>query len=267
MKPIRTIIVDDEPLAIRGLEHRLKKFADIRIIERCRNGRDAIKAVKSRKPDLVFLDIQMPGYDGFAVIGALVGHELPLFVFVTAFDQYAMAAFDSHAIDYLLKPVDEERLADALARARKQLAQQSATEQNARLVEMIRELGDEAVLAEILSAETPPEEGQYEPRINIKDAGTVTCLNVDLIDWIDAAGDYMCIHAGGETHIVRETMKRMEIRLDPGKFQRVHRSAIVNLEKVKELVSGPNGQYFLNLENGGEVRMSRGYKDVIARFL
>lgn len=267
MKPIRTIIVDDEPLAIRGLEYRLKKFEDVQIIERCRNGRDAIKAVKTRKPDLVFLDIQMPGYDGFAVIGALVGHELPLFVFVTAFDQYAMAAFDSHAIDYLLKPVDEERLADALARVRKHLAQHSAIQQNARLVEMIRELGEEAILAEILSAETRPEEGQYEPRINIKDAGMVTCLDVDLIDWIDAAGDYMCIHAGGETHIVRETMKRMEIRLDPRKFQRVHRSAIVNLKKVKELVSGANGQYFLTLENGGEVKMSRGYKDVITRFL
>lgn len=267
MKPIRTILVDDEPLAIRGLEHRLKKFADIRIIERCRNGRDAIKAVKSRKPDLVFLDIQMPGYDGFAVIGALVGHELPLFVFVTAFDQYAMAAFESHAIDYLLKPVDDERLGDALARVRKHLAQHSAIQQNARLMKMIRELGDEAILAEILSAETRPEEGRYEPRINIKDGGTVICLDVDLIDWIDAAGDYMCIHAGGETHIVRETMSRMEIRLDPKKFQRVHRSAIVNLKKVKELVSGANGQNFLTLDNGGKVRMSRGYKDVITRFL
>lgn len=267
MKKIKTILVDDEPLDIRGLEIRLRDYDDVEIVARCGNGRDAIKAVKTLRPNLVFLDIQMPGYDGFGVIKALVGQELPLIVFVTAFDEYALEAFESHAIDYLLKPVDPERLEAALTRVRGHLAQYSAIQQNARIIKMIRNMGDEDFLAEIMAAEEANKDGAFESRINIRDGGMVTCLDVDKIEYIDAAGDYMCIHVEGRTHIVRETMKRMVKRLDPKKFQRIHQSAIVNVQMVKELRSGDNGQYYLVMSEGTEVKMSRSYKDVVARFL
>jgi len=266
MSKIRTLLVDDEPLAIRGLEIRLRAFEDIEVVGRCENGREAIKAIKAEKPSLVFLDIQMPGYDGFQVIEALVGSDLPLFIFVTAFDQFAMKAFETHALDYLLKPVEEERLRKSLVTVRRRLDQQTAIRQNARLVEMVREIGATARLAEIMDG-PPITDSSFEKRLNIKDGGRVVCLDIDLVEWIDAAGDYMCIHAAGETHIVRETMKRMVARLDPARFQRVHRSAIVNVDMVREVNAAANGQYVLVLESGGKVRMSRSYKDVMARFL
>lgn len=270
MSKIRTVLVDDEPLAIEGLRVRLKEFDDVEIIGTCPNGRKAIEIIRKKKPDLVFLDIQMPGFDGFDVVRALVGDEMPLVVFVTAFDQYALKAFETHTLDYLLKPVEALKLKRAVQRARKAVFQKTVIAQNARLVELIEGMEDppKVILSAILDKATPPRAGgAYERYINIKDRGRITRVEVTTIGHIEAAGDYMCIHTPEKTHILRATMKEMTLRLNPKIFQRVHRSAIVNLERVKELVSHANGEYFLFLEGGGEVKVSRSYKNVIGRFI
>ena len=270
MNIIRTIIVDDEPLAIEGLEVRLRGFKDIEVVATCPNGRKAIESIKRLKPDLVLLDIQMPGFDGFDVIRALVGDYMPLVVFVTAFDQFALKAFEAHALDYLLKPVDQQMLKRSIQRVRKAIQQRCIIEQNAKLVNLIESMDDppKVILSAILEQPGEVRAGDaYEHHLNIKDRGRITRVDVTDIDYIDAAGDYMCIHTPGKTHILRATMKDMERRLNPKQFQRVHRSAIVNLERVRELVSHANGEYFLFLKGGDQVKVSRSYKNIIGRFL
>ncbi|WP_374764080.1 LytR/AlgR family response regulator transcription factor [Yunchengibacter salinarum] len=267
---IRALLVDDEPLALRGLSRRLAAFDDLDVVGTCSNGRDAVRRIREEKPDLIFLDIQMPGFDGFAVLRALVGETaMPMVIFVTAYDQYALDAFEAHALDYLLKPVDEDRLADAVARARDHLAQRMAVEQTARLVTLLDEMGDApaSALTAMLESAPVPRGKSYDPQIRIKDRGRITIVDVADVDYIDAAGDYMCIHVGEDTHILRETMKTMEKRLDPAIFQRIHRSTIVNLERVSEVRPHSNGECFLTLKSGGELKVSRSYKSVVARFL
>lgn len=267
-KKIKTIIVDDEPLALRGLKMRLAEFNDVDIIKECRNGKEAIQAIRDEKPDVVFLDIQMPGLDGFSVVKNLVGGFMPLVVFVTAFDEYAMDAFKVHAVDYLLKPVDEDLLKVAISRVREQIQQQTAIEQNAKMVELLENMEDppQPLLSAMLDSAPTKAESPYEAQIHIKDRGYITRVDINDIDFVDAAGDYMCIHTEEKTHILRATMKTLEKKLDPSIFQRVHRSAIVNLNRVKELHPHSNGEYFLVLEGGQEVKVSRSYKDVVARF-
>jgi len=270
MANIRTLLVDDEPLATRGLAIRLKAFDDIEIIGNSVNGREAVKAIKQQKPDLVFLDIQMPGFDGFSVVRSLVGEtEIPLVVFVTAFDQYALEAFESHALDYLLKPVEEDRLFEAVQRARDSISQRNAIEQNARLVEMIERMEQppKEALTALLERPTEGKDSRFDPHLRIKDRGHISIVDVADVEFIDAAGDYMCIHVAEKTHILRETMKTMEKRLDPKIFQRIHRSTIVNLDKVREVKPHSNGECFLTLQSGTELKVSRSYKDVVGRFL
>ena len=265
-KKIRTLLIDDEPLAIRGLKIRLQDFGVIEIIGTCSNGRDAVKMIKEQKPDLVFLDIQMPGFDGFSVLRSLVGEaEIPLVVFVTAYDQYALDAFKAHAVDYLLKPVEIDRLAEAIEHVKDSLTQRVAIEQNARLVELIENLDNppKEALTAILEQPLDKQEDRFDPQFRIKDRGHITIVEIKDIDYIDAAGDYMCIHVGEKTHILRETMKTMEKRLDPKIFQRVHRSTIVNLDMVKEVRPHSNGECFLTLLCGEELKVSRSYKDVV----
>lgn len=270
MKKITALLVDDEPLATRGLTIRLEAFPDIDIIGTCSNGREAVKTIKEKQPDLVFLDIQMPGFDGFSVVRSLIGETvIPLVVFVTAFDQYALDAFEAHALDYLLKPVEEQRLAEAIKRVRDHMAQRSAIEQNARLVEFVDGMDEstKSQLSAILEKPTEARDDRFDPHLRIKDRGHITIVPVRDIEFIDAAGDYMCIHIGEKTHILRETMKTMEKRLDPKVFQRVHRSTIVNLEQVKEVKPHSNGECFLTLLSGNQLKVSRSYKDVVGRFL
>jgi len=265
---IRTILVDDEPLAIQGLQLRLDKHEDVEIIDTCLNGREAIRAIKTHKPDLVFLDIQMPGFDGFSVINGLMEVEPPLFVFVTAYQDHAIRAFEAQAMDYLMKPVEEERLADTLDRVRHRLSERKGAEEAGRLKEALVEHAPEAATAldEGVTAEGPSA-SRYEKLINIKDRGQIFRVDVDSIERIDAAGDYMCIYTGDNTLILRETMKFLEKRLDPRRFQRVHRSTIVNLDLVKQVKPHTNGECFLVLESGAQVKVSRSYKDVVARFV
>ena len=268
-KKIRTLLVDDEPLAIRGLEVRLQEFEDIEIIGTCANGREAIKKIRAERPALVFLDIQMPGFDGFAVVKALAKEEMPLVIFATAFDQYAIKAFETHAQDYLLKPIDEERLSEAIIKVRAMIQERITIEQNAKLIDLIRSMDNPPTLelSEIINAHDLTIENNYEAYLHIKDRGQITRVNIATVEWIDAAGDYMCLHAEGKTHILRETMKNMEKRLDPEIFQRVHRSTIINISKVKELQPTKGGKYQITLESGAQLQVSRNYRDVLARFL
>lgn len=264
---IRTILVDDEPLAIQGLQLRLEPHDDVEIIDTCVNGREAIRSIKTHKPDLVFLDIQMPGFDGFSVVQGLMEVEPPLFVFVTAYSDFALRAFETQAVNYLMKPVDEAQLADTLDRVRQRLAEKRSAEEVEKLKEVLAEVAPEAVDNFADSSSEAPAANRFEKLINIKDRGQIFRVDVDSIERIDAAGDYMCIYTGDNTLILRETMKDLEKRLDPRRFQRVHRSAIVNLDLVREVKPHTNGECFLVLDSGAQVKVSRSYRDVVARFV
>ena len=264
---IRTILVDDEPLATQGLQLRLQAHDDIEVVATAANGREAIRQVKTHKPDLVFLDIQMPGFDGFSVIQGLMDVELPLFVFVTAFVDHALRAFDAQAVDYLMKPVDEDRLAATMDRVRQRLSERRSAEEAGRLKEALAEHAPEAAEELADSVSDAPASNRYEKMINIKDQGQIFRVDVDTIERIDAAGDYMCIQTGDNTLILRETMKDLEKRLDPRRFQRVHRSTIVNLDLVRQVKPHTNGECFLVLDSGAQVKVSRSYRDVVARFV
>ena len=265
---IRTILVDDEPLATQGLMLRLERFEDVEIIDTCSNGREAIRSIKTHKPDLVFLDIQMPGFDGFSVIQGLAEVEPPLVVFVTAYTDHAIRAFEADAVDYLMKPVEESRLADTLDRVRQRLSDKRGAEETEKLKEVLAEVAPDAVDEMAGDANAGDHaSNRFEKLINIKDRGQIFRVDVESIEKIDAAGDYMCIYTADNTLILRETMKDLEKRLDPRRFQRVHRSTIVNLDLVKQVKPHTNGECFLVLGSGAQVKVSRSYRDVVARFV
>ncbi len=262
---IRTIIVDDEKLAIQGLQLRLEKFPDVEVIDTCSNGREAIRKIKTEKPDLVFLDIQMPGFDGFSVVKGVMEIEPPLFVFVTAYQEHAIRAFEANAVNYLMKPVEEDKLADTLDRVRTRIAEKRSAEEAEKLKTVLSQVAPDAM--EQLPEEIDTAAPRYEQLINIKDRGQIFRIDVDTIEHIEAAGDYMCIRTADNSLILRETMKDLERRLDPRMFQRVHRSTIVNLNQVRQVKPHTNGECFLVLESGAQVKVSRSYRDVIARFV
>ncbi len=261
---IRTIIVDDEKLAIQGLQLRLEKFSDVEIIDTCANGREAIRKIKTEKPDLVFLDVQMPGFDGFSVVKGVMEIDPPLFVFVTAYEEHAIRAFEANAVNYLMKPVDEDKLADTLERVRTRLSEKRSAEEAEKLKDVLAEVAPDAI--ENMAGDDEST-GRYERLINVKDRGQIFRVDVDTIEHIEAAGDYMCIYTGDNSLILRETMKDLERRLDPRVFQRVHRSTIVNLDQVRQVKPHTNGECFLVLDSGAEVKVSRSYRDVVARFV
>ncbi len=263
---IRTILVDDERLAIQGLEMRLEPYDDVEIVATCSNGREAIRKIKTLKPDLVFLDIQMPGFDGFSVVQGVMDIDPPLFVFATAYSEHAIRAFEAQAVDYLMKPVEPERLADTMERVRGRLSDRKTAEEVERLRNVISEVAPDSTEA------MPPIEDEiaasrFEKLINIKDRGQIFRVDVETIERIEAAGDYMVIETADNSLILRETMKDLEKRLDPRTFQRVHRSKIVNLDRVRQVKPHTNGECFLILESGAEVKVSRSYRDVVARFV
>ncbi len=262
---IRTIIVDDEKLAIQGLQLRLESFEDIEVIGTCANGREAIRKIKTEKPDLVFLDIEMPGFDGFSVVKGVMEIEPPLFVFVTAFQEHAIRAFEANAVNYLMKPVDVDKLADTVERVRIRLSEKRSAEEAANLMNVLAEVAPDAA-EEFAESESETSE-RFERLLNIKDQGKIFRVEVGSIEHIEAAGDYMCIYTGENSLILRETMKDLERRLDPRKFQRVHRSTIVNLDQVRQVKPHTNGECFLVLDSGAEVKVSRSYRDVVARFV
>jgi two-component system LytT family response regulator len=265
---IRTLIVDDEPLARRGLELRLRDAADITIVRQCANGREAIAAIAEEAPDLMFLDIQMPGLSGLDVVAQVPQESMPMVVFVTAFDRYAINAFEAHALDYLLKPVDDARLAAALDRVRAQWQQRQAIAQREQLMALLADVkGNGEISPEGAAAASAAAARRYARMLPIRSGRETIRLDVTTIDWIDAAGDYMCLHADGQTHVLRATMKELEDMLDPRVFQRVHRSTIVNLARVRSLRPHLNGECFLKLQSGQEVKLSRSFRDKVEMLL
>jgi two-component system LytT family response regulator len=270
-KTIRALVVDDESLARRGLIVRLREFSQVEVLDECQNARQAVDKIIALEPDLVFLDIQMPGMNGFDVLREVktAGKQMPLVVFVTAYDHYAIKAFEVRAIDYLLKPVDHERLQQSLARIEKNLAERERNDQHQRILNLLADATGEDcedILKRLASGEDMTM-ARYPEHIAIKESGEITRVAINSIEWVDAAGDYMCIHACNETHILRRTMKELEDELNPARFQRIHRSAIVNLDQVEKLCSRQNGEYHLVLRNGKELKVSRSYKDRIKKLI
>jgi len=244
-KKIRAIIVDDEPPARNKIRELLKAESDIELIDECSNGKEAVASITSKAPDLVFLDIQMPELDGFGVIEAIGPEHLPAVIFVTAYDQYAVQAFEVHALDYLLKPFDRQRFQTALNRVRKGLEPDHRDELNDQLNSLLRQL------------KGPKKQTE---RFVIKSGGRVFFLKNDEIDWIEAAGNYVRLHVGTETHLLRETMSAIQKKLDTGTFIRIHRSTFVNIEKVKELQPWFHGEYVVIMRDGTQLTMSRSYR-------
>ncbi|MDG2251853.1 MAG: response regulator [Gammaproteobacteria bacterium] len=263
---LKAIIVDDEELARQGLSMRIEQYEDLEIVAECRNGKEAIAAIIEYEPDVVFLDIQMPGMTGFEVINEVQSDVMPMVIFVTAYDAFAIDAFKVHAIDYLLKPVEGERLARAIDRTKQQREQKIAVPEKQKLLELAVSLTGKSASAigELLDSEEDIVD--RADRLAIKDGSSITFVPVKDIDWIDAAGDYMCVHAKNETHIMRTTMKELEAKLDPSIFQRVHRSTIVNTERVEKVSSHINGEFHLTLSCGSSLKMSRSYKGKVKHF-
>jgi len=265
---IKTIIVDDESLARRGLEIRLSEYDDIEIIAQCCNGREALAQISELSPDLVFMDVQMPGLSGFDVIRDIDKNQLPMIIFVTAFDRYAVEAFEAQAVDYVLKPIDEERLTLALAKVRRNIEQQGKVDYTQRLMDLIVGITGEkpATIEGVAAGDGPLMIEQYPEKLAIKDGGEISYVPMNKILWVEAAGDYMCVHTKEKVHILRSTMKELEKTLSPNLFQRIHRSVIVNLKRVEKVCSHINGEYHLYLDTGARLKMSRSYKDKIKHF-
>jgi two-component system LytT family response regulator len=265
-RAIRTVIADDEPLARRGLALRLAAHPDVAIIAQVGDGAAAVRAVADHAPDLLLLDVQMPGLDGFAALRAIPPGRAPLIVFVTAHDRYALRAFDACAIDYLRKPIEDDRLAQALARVRDALAGRDARSHQTRLLALLAEIsGRPALRLEDALGATGAGELRDQP-LAIRDGQRIARVPLAEIRWIDAAGDYLCVHADSDTHIVRGTLRELERRLDPRRFPRIHRSVIVNAARVTALRPHLNGEYFLTLDSGDELKLSRSYRDRLALF-
>jgi two-component system LytT family response regulator len=249
---IRTLIVDDMTLARQRLKRHLRKEPDITIVGESTNGAEAVAAIESIKPDLVFLDVQMPEMDGFQVVETVGVGNMPAVIFVTAFDQFALRAFEVHAIDYLLKPFDEERLQRTLARARKIIQEP----ENENLDERMRKF-----LEDFRS------EPKYLKRLAVKNAGRTIYIHVDEIDWISAAGNYLELHIGKKTHLIRERLTALELRLAPERFVRIHRSTLLNVERVKEVHPLFNGDQIVILKDGTELTLSRTYRESFINIL
>lgn len=251
MEKIRALIVDDEPIARRGIRQLLRTEPDIEIVGECADGQGAVAAIEERKPDLVFLDVQMPLMGGFEVVEAVGAENLPAVVFVTAYDEHAIRAFEVHALDYLLKPVDPERFHKTMARARAHAGASKAKQLDHQLSALLRSLDE---------LKTTGAQSTLAERVVIREQGRISFLGADEIDWLCAQGNYVQLHAGRETHLLRETVDGMERKLDPRKFVRLRRSTIVRAEQVKELHPLFNGEYAVILKDGTRLQSSRRYR-------
>lgn len=252
---MRTVIVDDEPLARRGVRVRLSRESDFNVLRECGTGREAIVAIKELTPDLVFLDVQMPDLTGFEVLRSLQGDKLPGIIFLTAYDQYAIDAFEVHALDYLLKPIDDERFRKALDFARFHMKNSGAT-------------ATESGLRKVLDMlEKGQQQMHFKTHFAVKTGRRIHVVPIQEIDWIEASGDYLTLHAGGKRHLIRETMGNVERELDPQRFLRIHRSTIVQASRIRELLSLGNCEFLVRLADGSEIRASRSYSHSIERWL
>jgi two-component system, LytTR family, response regulator len=246
MEPFRVLIADDEPPARKKLRELFAGAPDFVVARECADGDETLRALSDERFDLVLLDVQMPGRGGLEVVRALGAARLPPLVFVTAFDEHAVRAFELHALDYLLKPFDRERFQQALSRARQRVGNSGPGELERRLLALMQDL-----------KQTP----HRVDRFVVKSGGRVYFVRAEEIDWIESAGNYVKLHVGGETHLLRETMTAIEAQLDPEAFFRIHRCHIVNIERVRELQPSFNGEYVVFLKNGARLTLSRGYRD------
>ncbi len=249
---LRTIIADDEGLALNKLRMLLAAEGGIHIVAECHDGKEAIEAVETHNPDLLFLDVQMPELDGFQVLGQIPEERMPIVIFTTAYDHYAIRAFEAHALDYLLKPFNQERLHRALEHARNEFLRSHEHSMKARLLDLLHA--------------TQPESRPMR-RLVIKTSGRVVFLDLNEIDWIEAAANYVRVHAGKDTYLLREGIGHMSEKLDPNRFARIHRSFIVNINRIRELQPCDNGEYIAVLRNGKELSCSRGCRSEIQRLI
>jgi len=250
---IRALVVDDEPLARERVRSLLANEPDVTVVGECATGGEAIEAIERESPDLVFLDVQMPELDGFGVLENVQAERLPFVIFVTAYDEYAVRAFEVHALDYVLKPFDRERFRDALDRARREIARAAGNGGfDQKLLSLLNELSDRRKRLE---------------RIVIRSGGRVSFLRTEEMDWIEAAGNYVELHVGKESHLLRETMNKLESRLDAKRFLRIHRRIIVNVERIKQLEGVTHGEYLVVLKDGTRLSSSRGYREGLQRLL
>lgn len=245
-KLIRAIIVDDEPLGRTVIREMLRRDPDFTLVGECANGHEAISIIQDERPDLIFLDVQMPEVDGFEVLAALNADQLPMVIFVTAYDQYAVSAFEVHAVDYLLKPFDRERFGKALQRAKAQLQREQPNDVSQRILALLEE------------QRTKP---KHLERLVIKTNGRIFFLKTEEIDWISAEGNYVNLHVKKDSYLLRETISSLEAQLDPQKFVRIHRSQIVNIDRIRELRHWSHGEYQVILHDGAELMLSRSYRE------
>jgi two-component system, LytTR family, response regulator len=257
-KKIRTLIVDDEPIARENLRALLDGDPDVEIVGECGSGAQAVRLIRADAPDLVFLDVQMPEMNGFEVLKRVDPGRIPAIVFVTAYDQYAIKAFEVQALDYLLKPFDDDRFAQALRRAKSHLEQREAAGLRQRLLALL-----EPDVAEPPAGPRPA----YEGKFLVKTASRIFFVKAEEIDWIEAADYYVCLHVGNQRHLLRQTMSEMEAKLDPACFLRIHRSTIVNLSRVTRVMTRPGGEYAVVLADGTSLRLSRGRKEQVEQIL
>jgi two-component system, LytTR family, response regulator len=252
---IRTFIVDDEPLARERLRSLLEAEPEIEVVAECSDGAEALALANKERPDLIFLDVQMPELDGFGVIAGLEIEPLPAVIFVTAYDRFALKAFEVHALDYLLKPFDRERFQKALERARQLVQQRQTGDLSRRLSSLLTDLKAEK------------SEPKFLDRLAVKTEGRVLFFKIDDIDWIEAADNYVSVHIGNEEHLHRETMAALEGKLPPTRFLRISRSTIVNIERIKEMQPMFHGDYVVILKNGARLNLSRNYRDKLNHLL
>jgi two-component system LytT family response regulator len=253
MEKIRAIIVDDEKPARRRLRELLEKQPDIAVVAECSNGEEAALQIRALQPDLLLLDVQMPGLDGFGVIGEVGAAHMPATIFVTAYDQYALKAFEVSALDYLLKPFSDERFERSLERVLSFVRTRRGDELSHRIISLLDQIQPKQ-----LQNTAPPLD-----RLMIKDGGRVLFLRVEEIDWIEAAGVYVQVHTAGKTWLHRISLSELEAKLDARQFIRIHRSTIVNLQKVKELRPHSHGDFLLALRDGTELKLSRSYRQKV----
>ena len=262
---IRALVVADEPLARRGIRARLAHAEGVDVVGECDSGPAAVEVIRRVAPDLVFLDVQMPGLDGFGVVQQVGADRMPMVVFVTAYHAHALRAFEVHALDYLLKPIDDERFARAVERARQAVAERRDGALGRRLSAMLAEWASARGSSGEETADSSAQPGaalaRHRARVLVKDRGRVVLLDEDEVDWIEADGDYVRVHARGKGHLIRETLTAAEARLTGSRFVRIHRSSIVNVGRIRELRPLPNRDYVVVLRDGTQLKLSRSYSD------
>ncbi len=261
MADIRTLIVDDEPEARVGLRTLLEQDEHIELIGECSNGNDAVSMIRRQLPDLVLLDVQMPGLNGFDVLRELNTEKMPLVIFVTAYDQYSLKAFDVHAVDYLLKPFTNRRFHEAIDQAKRQIRSQKD------LSHIAERMNSLLARFEANPPNVPVLDVEYLQRIAVKEGEKITFLDVDHIDWIEAADNYICLHVGTKTYLLRSKLSDIEKQLNPKQFLRIHRSRIVNVERIHEMQPQGSGDCILVLKDGTEITSSRTYREQRRRLL